>query len=266
MDWYYAEGGQQFGPLGDEDFAQVVRQGRVTATTLVWHVGMADWRPYQEVRAADISAAGQGAGALAAGEFCSQCGRHADRDDMIRYEQYWVCPDCKDSFFQRVREGVPLAVPQPRFRFAGFWIRFVAALLDGLIVGFPLGFVLVAVLFATVDHSRVNLDNTVDPLGIGSTGMLLIQLVVIVIDVAYTTLMHGRYAATLGKMICGLRITMVAGERVTYLRAFTRSLVETGFNRIPYYIGLINYVVAAFDSEKRALHDHICNTRVVYKK
>jgi hypothetical protein len=27
----------------------------------------------------------------------------------------------------------------------------------------------------------------------------------------------------------------------------------------------IGYIIAAFDNEKRALHDHICTTRVVYK-
>ena len=27
----------------------------------------------------------------------------------------------------------------------------------------------------------------------------------------------------------------------------------------------IGYLIAAFDNEKRALHDHVCDTRVVYK-
>jgi hypothetical protein len=27
----------------------------------------------------------------------------------------------------------------------------------------------------------------------------------------------------------------------------------------------IGYIMVAFDQEKRSLHDHICNTRVVYK-
>jgi len=29
---------------------------------------------------------------------------------------------------------------------------------------------------------------------------------------------------------------------------------------------MIGYIMAAFDSEKRALHDHICDTRVIYAK
>jgi len=27
----------------------------------------------------------------------------------------------------------------------------------------------------------------------------------------------------------------------------------------------IGYLIVAFDDQKRALHDHICNTRVIYK-
>ena len=27
----------------------------------------------------------------------------------------------------------------------------------------------------------------------------------------------------------------------------------------------IGYLIVAFDSQKRGLHDHICNTRVIYK-
>ena len=27
----------------------------------------------------------------------------------------------------------------------------------------------------------------------------------------------------------------------------------------------IGYILAAFDDQKRSLHDHICNTRVIYK-
>jgi len=27
----------------------------------------------------------------------------------------------------------------------------------------------------------------------------------------------------------------------------------------------IGYIIVAFDDQKRALHDHMCNTRVIYK-
>jgi uncharacterized RDD family membrane protein YckC len=32
------------------------------------------------------------------------------------------------------------------------------------------------------------------------------------------------------------------------------------------FILMIGYIMAAFDSEKRALHDRICETRVIYSR
>ena len=62
-------------------------------------------------------------------------------------------------------------------------------------------------------------------------------------------------------MICRLKVVRPNGEPVTYLRAFGRAVAEMLSN----YLMLIGYLMAAFDSEKRSLHDRICDTRVVYK-
>jgi uncharacterized RDD family membrane protein YckC len=86
-------------------------------------------------------------------------------------------------------------------------------------------------------------------------------LVGLVIPIAYTTFFVGRFAATPGKMACGLRIITPDGGRVSYGRALGRCFAE-------WLSGLtltIGYIIAAFDPEKRALHDRICETRVVYK-
>jgi uncharacterized RDD family membrane protein YckC len=213
---------------------------------------MADWLPYQEAREADIAAAGQGAADPAAGEFCSQCGRQVDRDDMIQYEQYWVCADCKDSFFQRVREGVPPAVAQSQFRFAGFWIRFAAVLIDGVI----LWVVHLIIGLVTLPLAASELPGAV------AVGTVLRIVLANGIAIAYEIYFVGKYAATPGKMACGIRIIVAGGARVSYLRALGRWAAEL----LSGLVLAIGYLMAAFDDEKRALHDHICNTRVVYKK
>ena len=58
MEWYYADGGRQIGPHSDEVFRQLVSEGRVTASALVWHEGMANWQPLSEVAGMLGSAAG----------------------------------------------------------------------------------------------------------------------------------------------------------------------------------------------------------------
>ena len=79
------------------------------------------------------------------------------------------------------------------------------------------------------------------------------------IAVGYETLMIGKYGATLGKMAAKVRVVTAEGGKVSYGRALGRyfSKLLSGM------ICAIGYIMAAFDEEKRALHDRICNTRVV---
>ena len=81
------------------------------------------------------------------------------------------------------------------------------------------------------------------------------------IAVGYETLMIGKYGATLGKMAAKVRVVTAEGGKVSYARALGRyfSKILSGM------ICAIGYIMAAFDEEKRALHDRICNTRVVLK-
>ena len=78
--------------------------------------------------------------------------------------------------------------------------------------------------------------------------------------------MLGRFGATVGKMACGLRVVTGDGRRVSYKRALGRGAVEMAASFLPFGLGLIIYIIAAFDKEKRGLHDLICNTRVIYRK
>lgn len=49
MNWYYSVNGQRVGPVTDQEMARLVAEGTVTAETLVWKNGMAEWRPWHEV-------------------------------------------------------------------------------------------------------------------------------------------------------------------------------------------------------------------------
>ncbi|MGD1886242.1 MAG: DUF805 domain-containing protein [Cohaesibacteraceae bacterium] len=41
--WYYADGGEQKGPVSDEEIANLIASGTVRADTLVWREGMENW-------------------------------------------------------------------------------------------------------------------------------------------------------------------------------------------------------------------------------
>lgn len=49
MNWYYAVGGQQVGPLSEADFENLVKAGTIRPETLIWHEGLTEWRPYREI-------------------------------------------------------------------------------------------------------------------------------------------------------------------------------------------------------------------------
>ena len=121
--------------------------------------------------------------------------------------------------------------------YAGFWRRWAAAFIDGIlyyIVAF-------AIALALGD-------------GVGST------LLAIAAAWLYHALMQSSSRqATLGKMALGVKVTNVEGERISFLRATGRyfaTLLST-------LLLMIGYLMAAFTQRKQALHDMIAGTLVV---
>jgi uncharacterized RDD family membrane protein YckC len=88
--------------------------------------------------------------------------------------------------------------------------------------------------------------------------LLLFQLVFAAV---YETWFLVHYAATPGKMVVGKKVIVADGSPMTVGRALGRYFATY----ISSFTLGIGYIMAAFDSEKRALHDRICDTRVVAK-
>jgi uncharacterized RDD family membrane protein YckC len=260
MEWYYAEGGNRFGPIAEDVFEQMIKDGRITAVTLVWHEGMPQWRPYWTIAPGQNPAAAQPgtaqAGTAAVQSPCSQCHRYFSTDDMIRYQNAWVCAECKPTFFQRLQEGGLAAARAVNRRYAGFWIRVAATLIDSVI----LWLVNTAIQLATFG---IFAASPVDPDSPASSMIVVIisNLLQIAVDIFYATFFVGKFAATPGKMACGIKVIVSDGSRVSYWRAFGRYFAKM-LSSLTLGIG---FIMIAFDSKKRGLHDYICNTRVVRK-
>jgi uncharacterized RDD family membrane protein YckC len=159
-----------------------------------------------------------------------------------------VCANCKPAFLQKLSEGADI---RTGMRYAGFGIRFGAVLLDGLIVGvFNFGLqMMVGLSFMQsigVEERALSLT-------------LLLWVIQLGTSLAYETILLGKYGATLGKMACKIHVVTADGGRISYLRAAGRHFAKY----LSSIILLIGYIMAAFDAEKRALHDRICDTRVV---
>lgn len=50
MNWYIEKDGVSQGPLPEQVLALRVQSGEVPAETLIWHVGLEEWQPIQQLR------------------------------------------------------------------------------------------------------------------------------------------------------------------------------------------------------------------------
>jgi uncharacterized RDD family membrane protein YckC len=261
MNWYFAEQGQKVGPVDDAQFQELCRTGRIQADTLVWREGMVNWTPYGQVEAKPSftlklggePSSGAGAAAAVGGPeaVCAECNRIFPRDSMIRYGDAYVCASCKPIFMQKLSEGARTGAGG--MVYAGFWVRFSAMFLDGIIiwvVNFMIGL--------AMGTSSTMLGNSTD---VALSLQLIFLAIQLTIGVSYETFMVGKFGATLGKMACKIHVVTADNGRVSYLRAFARYFSKI----LSYILCFIGFIIAGFDREKRALHDHICGTRVVYK-
>jgi uncharacterized RDD family membrane protein YckC len=88
---------------------------------------------------------------------------------------------------------------------------------------------------------------------------ILIQLGV---SLAYDVYFLTTKGATPGKMALGLKVTRADGGPISAGVAVGRFFAKI----LSAMILWIGFIIAAFDREKRALHDHLCGTRVIYTR
>lgn len=135
---------------------------------------------------------------------------------------------------------------------AGFWIRVVAAVIDGALL--LLAAALLAGVFFGQNYFKALGDETV----IWSTGDTINAL----LGAVYTIGMVAAFSGTLGKLLLGMRIVRTDGSPVSLATAILR-----------YFAGIVSglllgigYLMVAFRRDKRGLHDLLCDTAVVIVK
>ncbi len=250
MNWFYATKDKtQAGPVDDATLDGLFQSGTISAETLVWAEGMENWKPYSQART--LATVPEFAGNDAV---CAECGQTFPKNSMIQQGNAWVCASCKPVFLQKLAEGA--IVNTGGMRYAGFWIRFVAKFIDGLILG-----VVIMVPMMVIIGAMGGFSNPEEPSGALVAVQLALQLFSWVVSAAFSIFFIGKYGATPGKMACKIHGVDASGAKIGYGRATGRFFAEILSGLICY----IGYIMAGFDVEKRALHDRLCNTRVVYK-
>jgi len=137
-------------------------------------------------------------------------------------------------------------------QYAGFWIRLLASLLDGVIL-------LVAAICIMV-LTGVPMEHMMDFINVELEGYTWQQSMYVFLSLLYVILLPAStLQGTLGKAALGLKITDVNGERITVWRSLGRALSEI-LSTIILFIG---YIMIAFHRQKRGLHDIIAGTYVI---
>jgi uncharacterized RDD family membrane protein YckC len=162
--------------------------------------------------------------------------------------------------------GPAHAGPAPGIAYAGFWIRFVAAVIDGIIVGVPL-----AILFFVVEGPAfrsytdcINSAGSYASCGsiYGYGSIQYFNLATILVQLVYFSVLWSSFGGTLGQRVLGLHVVDAAtGGRIGIGRAIGRYI---GY-LISAAVLLIGLIWAAFDPRKQGWHDKMASTFVVRK-
>ncbi|HEX5693516.1 MAG TPA: RDD family protein [Arenimonas sp.] len=229
--WYYADAGEQLGPVAADVLGALARQGRIGPDTLVWREGWSQWRPLSEA-AAEL---GVESPSMATATSTPPPAPAAERPTL------------------------PMAGAAEVVQ-AGFWRRFAALFIDALILSAVFYTLLfVVILVVGIGSGFEGFEGDEPPLWFTFTFVLLGLGYYPMAACYYALQESGPHQATLGKRALGIKVCDLEGRRLDRGHAFGRWLAAA-LSYLTLYIG---FLMAAFTARKQALHDFVASTQVV---
>lgn len=156
------------------------------------------------------------------------------------------------------QSGYPVALAGARY--GGFWIRVVAAIVDFFIIHFAVHIVAAAFgLGGLAMHPGLYGWGHPPSWPFLFMGGGVVGVATICSSWLYEALMESSsYQATLGKMIFGMKVTDLYGNRISFARATGRHFAKILSGMI---LG-IGFIMVGFTERKQGLHDMIAGTLV----
>ena len=232
--WYYVDKQRQRqGPLSAQALIEAYERAELDGTSLIWREGLAQWQPLSQLAA--------------------ELGLPTAPNDV---------------------GGVPPAPPQTTpaasapmaadagpatIVYAGFLRRWAALILDNLILGFGFYAVLIIVFMLIGLVGGFTTDTDEPPVWVGAVCLVLVLLYYVAAAGYYALQESGPHQATLGKRALGIKVTDLAGQRLSFSQALGR-WAAAAISYLSFYIG---FLMAAFTERKQALHDLIAGSLVV---
>ena len=192
--------------------------------------------------------------------YCPQCGARTSGDARF-CESCGAPTDPTERDLVARETGAYTGRPANVIDYGGFWRRVGAALVDMIILVTVL--TVLQWLFAPETITRADyggMDGGAGTPGGGTIGWTWWYTVEVIAAWLYWAGMHSSaWQATLGKMILGMQVTDLDGQRISFLRATARYLAEI----LSALLLMIGYIMVAFHPRKQGLHDLIAGTLVV---
>ncbi|MGA2965744.1 MAG: RDD family protein [Terriglobales bacterium] len=140
--------------------------------------------------------------------------------------------------------------------YGGFWIRVVACIIDSIILRIVVA--PVGMIFGGLGLAG-GMMGGIPHLGLGLLGGGVTIIALLFGSWLYEAFMESSsYQATLGKMICGLKVTDIYGNRISFERATGRHFAKWLSGMV---LG-IGYIMVGFTERKQGLHDLVAGTLV----
>ncbi|MGB2672019.1 MAG: RDD family protein [Candidatus Acidiferrum sp.] len=164
---------------------------------------------------------------------------------------------------------VPTSMGYGGVEYAGFWLRFVAYIIDGIVS--CIAFVILLIPLFVLTGAGAALGRIISGEDVGDdvsaflgAGFILgfFGIILVVSWLYYALSESSSWQATLGKKILNLKVTDMTGQRITFGRASGRYFAKIITGMIPLLIG---YIMAGFTEKKQAIHDMIASCLVLRK-
>jgi uncharacterized RDD family membrane protein YckC len=153
--------------------------------------------------------------------------------------------------------------------YAGFWLRLVAALLDGVILGIPFVVIYLALIASALPQLLRNANAAQAVVATLLPRIIFFFMIVIVAEWLYWALLESSsWQATVGKKALGLYVADLDGTPITLGKASARFWTGRGLTVVPGLGGLyflVDCICAGVTEKKQAVHDMIAGCLVLRK-
>ncbi|MGF9976620.1 RDD family protein [Viridibacillus arvi] len=142
--------------------------------------------------------------------------------------------------------------------YGGFWIRFLATIIDSAVV-----MVATALIGVVLKIPKGVVSEMIFGDELYLTTYPLYSWILIIVGILYFVgLPATTWRGTVGKKVLGIEIVDANGDTISIIRSIIRNIARI-FSGLLLCLG---YIIAAFHPQKRALHDLVANTYVVNVK